>query len=345
MNPRPRVSAISKRRVLPALVACMIGSSMLHSSAAADETTKFTASHSQESPQGQIDKTETQESKNALSGKISANEQNSSSKVLYGKVGATQLPGTMQFRVARPETRRPEFELNTNRMQASVSKQDFGTLFSSISKAAKRLSNYNIELVVDRSMSMRKRDCPGGESRWEWCGLQSEQLSRELVPYASEGITITPFAGSYSVYEHQNPQQISNLFEQAELQFGTKLAEPLADRLNSIILQHNSRSKPTIIAVITDGIPHPAYEPQLTINVLIEASRRMIDPKEITVVFFQIGGQDKFGSQYLQALDNNLVGWGAKCDFVHTVSFDHLQQVGLARALVDSIEELDSQHR
>ena len=37
----------------------------------------------------------------------------------------------------------------------------------------RKLSDYNLQILVDRSMSMRKPDCPGGQSRWNWCGHEA----------------------------------------------------------------------------------------------------------------------------------------------------------------------------
>ncbi|MCC7531660.1 MAG: hypothetical protein IT342_24365, partial [Candidatus Melainabacteria bacterium] len=45
------------------------------------------------------------------------------------------------------------------------------------------LSEYDVELIVDSSQSMRKIDCPGGLSRWNWCGIQAKHLGRQLAPY------------------------------------------------------------------------------------------------------------------------------------------------------------------
>ena len=78
-------------------------------------------------------------------------------------------------------------------------------------------------------MSMRKPDCPGGLSRWQWCGQQAARLTQSLAPYVPNGLTIIPFATEYDVFEHATAQNIDYLFRRIGLQLGTRLYEPLAE--------------------------------------------------------------------------------------------------------------------
>ncbi|MBX3138026.1 hypothetical protein KF707_17495, partial [Candidatus Obscuribacterales bacterium] len=72
---------------------------------------------------------------------------------------------------------------------------------------------------------------------------------------------------------------------------------------------------------------------------LIQASKQMKTPHEVTVVFFQIGGADWRGRRFLDAMDNQLLNNGAKYDFVQNVTFEQLQEDGLALSLVKSIQK------
>jgi hypothetical protein len=201
------------------------------------------------------------------------------------------------------------------------------------------LARYDLELIVDHSMSMRAMDCPGFLSRWRWCGAQAHDLANQLTPYVPSGLTIIPFARSYEVYPHSSAQNIADLFDNLGFQRGTRLAEPLGDRLDNYFARRGPGSKPMLIVVITDGVPVPQYEPQMVIDTLIRATKRVKDPHEVTVVFFQIGDRDLQGKFFLNELDNNLVKYGARYDIVQNVPFNHLRQVGLARALLDSIQD------
>lgn len=207
------------------------------------------------------------------------------------------------------------------------------------------LSNFDLELIVDSSLSMRRRDCPNFLSRWEWCGMQTKELSRALAPFVVKGLTLTEFASDYQVYPNSRPERINQLFENPDFMWGTKLAEPLQDRLSNFFARRRPGSKPMLIAVITDGVPTPRYEPMLVIQTLINATKKMRDASEVTVVFFQIGGSDEKGRRFLSELDYNLVKYGARFDIVRTVSFEHLQKVGLSQALVQTVQDFAVQSK
>jgi hypothetical protein len=200
------------------------------------------------------------------------------------------------------------------------------------------LANYQVELIVDRSLSMRHKDCPGGLSRWAWCGMQAEELARALYPYAPNGLTITAFAWQYEVYQQVSASLLTNIFQHPNFAFGTRLAEPLTNRLNNFFNRRFQDTRPLLVGVITDGVPVPVPEPMMVRNELISASKALRGPSEVTVVFFQIGGKDAFGHRFLHDLDVNLVRHGARYPYVHTVPFERLTQIGLARALVETVQ-------
>jgi hypothetical protein len=204
---------------------------------------------------------------------------------------------------------------------------------------ARLIADYNLELLVDRSKSMQKTDCPGGLSRWEWCGQQAGNLAKSLGPYTPRGLTIVPFAGEYDVFEHASPQNIDKLFNSINLQLGTRLFEPLTERLDNYFAHRKPNSKPLLIVIVTDGIPSPRFEPGLVKQTLIEASQKMKSEDEVVVIVCQIGCDDRFGERYLTDLDQNLVNYGARYRFVHVVTFNDLQETGLGPAIVSQIKQ------
>lgn len=204
-------------------------------------------------------------------------------------------------------------------------------------QALKLLANYDIELIVDESLSMRKMDCPGGLSRWNWCGMQAGQLAKQLAPFVRNGFTLTTFAGGYNVYNNSTPENVMHLFQNPMFGLGTRMSQPLADRLNNFFNKNHNNGRPLLIAVITDGVPTPRREPLMVADVLIDATRRMRDPRDVTVVFFQIGQADFRGQRFLTYLDNGLLADGARFDIVRNVPMERLSEIGLAQSLVDSI--------
>jgi hypothetical protein len=199
------------------------------------------------------------------------------------------------------------------------------------------LSNYQLELIIDRSLSMRKPDCPGGLSRWDWCAMQAVGVARGLTPYIANGLTVTRFAGDFDVHEHVSEGEVVDILSRHDFQLGTRLCEPLAARLNQYFARRRPGSKPLLIAVITDGRPWPRPEPMMVAEELVAASRQMADAGEVTVVFFQIGSDDPRGRSYLLELGTQLTGLGARYQFVHTKTFEELEAKGLARALFDAV--------
>ena len=73
---------------------------------------------------------------------------------------------------------------------------------------AQVLSGYDIELIVDQSVSMENVDCPGGMTRWNWCGKQAKDLARQLAPFVQQGFTLTTFNKEYQVYRNASPKNI-----------------------------------------------------------------------------------------------------------------------------------------
>ncbi len=249
---------------------------------------------------------------------------------------------------------RPSFSLNATRFKQGVDQTD--TQLSSGApkfdvsafqqqplaggvQALRLLANYNIELIVDESMSMRRMDCPGGLSRWNWCGMQAGQLAKQLAPFVRNGFTLTTFAGDYNVYNNSTPDNVMHLFQNPMFSLGTRMAAPLEDRLNTFFSRQGADTKPLLLAVITDGCPAPKRQPMMVADTLIRATRRMRDPGDVTVVFFQIGGADYKGQRFLSYLDTGLVADGARFDIVKNVPMERLQQIGLAQSLVDSIHD------
>jgi hypothetical protein len=258
-------------------------------------------------------------------------------------------PQRMQMQNASPD--RAPFRLNADQGQFNLN-VDKSAMFNGIQNSPLKgnvsvqlLSQYDVELIVDESNSMRRRDCPGGLSRWEWCGMQARNLSNLLAPFVPRGLTLSTFASGYNVYENSKPNDIVELFDQPFFSGGTRLSRPLRDRLTSYFRNRRPGSKPVIIGVITDGVPVPRTEPRMVAETLIAATQHMQSPHEVTVVFFQIGGTDFRGRHFLEQMDNRLVDYGAKYDFVKTVTFEQLQADGLAGSMVKSIQDFASRNQ
>jgi len=236
---------------------------------------------------------------------------------------------------------RPPFNLNAQQSGLMDSVQGGPPLRGNVS--VDLLAKFDVELIVDESLSMMKTDCPGGLSRWDWCGVQARNLSQLLAPHVPNGLTLSTFASNYRVYENSKPKDIIDLFATPFFHGGTRLSRPLQDRLGTYFRNRKPGSKPMLICVITDGVPAPRVEPYNVADTLIAATKQMRNPHEVTVVFFQIGGNDRRGKEFLAQMDHQLTGYGAKYDFVKSVSFEQLMREGLAQSMVNSVRDFGRQ--
>ncbi|MBX9690211.1 MAG: VWA domain-containing protein [Candidatus Obscuribacterales bacterium] len=203
--------------------------------------------------------------------------------------------------------------------------------------AAKSLADFELELIVDESSSMLRRDCPGDLSRWEWCGEQLSDLSRQLSPYVQQGFTLVTFSSDYEVLKNATPEDLVERFNKHLLDVGTRLSLPLNSRLKHYFETKNSSSKPLLIVVITDGMPHPRTEPALVIDSIIDASKRVKNERELTIAVFQIGHDNPDGKSFVKEIDEQLVSRGANHDIVKSLPFEELERVGLVNALVSMV--------
>jgi hypothetical protein len=231
------------------------------------------------------------------------------------------------------QTLTPSAALNTIRQTLDTSQ------FKLRTETTLALSKYKLELIIDRSLTMRKRDCPGGLSRWDWCAYQTEDLSKALAKLAPEGIAITRFAADFDTLENAGPQAVSSTLWRHDFQRGTCLAEPLDARINNYFARRKPGDKPLLIAVITDGCPAPRPEPMMVRQVLLNASKIIRQPGDLAIVFLQIGGDDIGGQNYLLSLSSDRRFSGAGRQFVFTKTFEELLQIGLAQGLLDAVKQ------
>jgi len=201
----------------------------------------------------------------------------------------------------------------------------------------KKLLDYNIELVIDISGSMHEEDGTNGLSKFDWCRDQVTSLSERLAPYA-RNLTITVFNERYQTAESCNRDAVLGIYSQVQPHGSTDLVDPLMARCESALANYRPGGKPTLIAVITDGLPNHPRDPFVVNQALINYTKRLSSPKQVIITFLQIG--DGFdGQEFCLDLDQNLVKEGAAYDIVDTRTFAQLKSEGLTQALIHAIEK------
>lgn len=225
-----------------------------------------------------------------------------------------------------------------------------------------RLSQRDVVLIIDQSSSMLTHDCPGpgfggsmgggksllsgvmgiplggAVSRWKWCTAQTAELSRQTAQIFDQGITVVMFSSGFEVFPQVTLKQVPELFARNRPMGGTNLAPALGSQIGAYFKRRAERRgnvKPIVIGIVTDGCPNNR---QSVKQAIIEATHMMRNPQEITIVFFLIGGMDYQGERFVGGLESNLTRQGAAFPIVKGIRFDELRQIGLAKALAQSLQ-------
>ncbi len=89
------------------------------------------------------------------------------------------------------------------------------------------------------------------------------------------------------------------------------------------------------ILVVTDGEPD---DRKAVMVAIIEASRQMERDEELAISMIQVGS-DAIASQFLKALDDQLLGVGAKFDICDTITIDDMADMTLSEVLLNAIHD------
>lgn len=201
-----------------------------------------------------------------------------------------------------------------------------------------QLSHFDLSVLIDRSGSMNTRDCPdifSGKnralSRWEWCREQTAMLARQTAGALPAGITVVPFSSKAVRYENASPQVINNIFNATSPEGSTNLADALRLEFDRYFQDRDAgfRSRPLMIAVITDGVPDSKGAVR---RVIEEATQRMNSPQEIRICFFLIG-DDRAGEDFVDELVDSFDNNNSRVQMIVRHPFAEVNQVGLPRSL------------
>lgn len=220
------------------------------------------------------------------------------------------------------------------------------------------LGNRDVILLIDKSGSMSDKDCPPprnglrflsrrGEAaepvtRWDWCENELTAMAGYAAPGLPNGMRVVLFSNRSIAYNGVRINQVNQIFRANYPEGTTNATEALKTQLDWFLQNRaasGGRSRPVVIAVITDGLPNNSRSLK---KVIIDATAQMQMPDEVAITFLQVGF-DKSGISLVHQLDDNLTADGARFDIVDCKDFHELTANGLGRALIDAINEASMQ--
>jgi len=193
------------------------------------------------------------------------------------------------------------------------------------------LAGRDYTLIIDKSGSMGTRDQAGGKSRWQAVKESTIALANKCEELDPNGITVYTFAGRFKRYENVTAAKVEQIFQENEPSGSTNLTAVLQDALDHFFRKTDKRYE--TILVITDGEPD---DRKSVFEVIINATQKMTKDEELAISFLQIGN-DPQATQFLKALDDKLMGVGAKFDIVDTVTFADMEDMTLTEVLTNAI--------
>ncbi|MBD1860853.1 VWA domain-containing protein [Trichocoleus desertorum] len=193
-------------------------------------------------------------------------------------------------------------------------------------------------LIVDKSGSMSTPDQRGGRSRWMEVQESTLALARKCEQFDPDGITVYLFSGRFKRYDDVTSAKVEQLFQENDPAGTTNLAAVLQDATNYYFQRKAAgKTKPAgeTILVITDGEPD---DRRAVMEVIVDASRKMERDEELAISFIQIGA-DPQATKFLQALDEQLAGVGAKFDICDAITFADIEEMSLSEVLLNAIND------
>lgn len=199
------------------------------------------------------------------------------------------------------------------------------------------LAKYDYVIMIDKSGSMSTTDCPGGKSRWAYAQEQTEAIARQAAQFDSDGIDVVVFSGTPKEYKGVTPDKVSQIFIENSPGSSTDTAAALELVLGGYRARKaaDANTKPLIVICITDGEPNDRGAVD---KVIINHTNTMTNDNETGITFIQIG-KDAGARQFLQHLDDDLQGLGAKYDIVDTKNEEEMDKLSITDLLVAAITD------
>jgi uncharacterized protein with von Willebrand factor type A (vWA) domain len=188
-------------------------------------------------------------------------------------------------------------------------------------------------IVYDKSGSMSTADC-NGKTRWDAAKESAMAIARKCETLDPDGIDAYFFNNSFKRYEGVKSEKIEQIFGENDPIGGTDTAGVLTDIFRA---WRENGKKPTTALIVTDGEPNDQAAVK---RAIIEVTKEMDADEQLALSFLQIG-RDGGAKSFLESLDDDLVGQGAKFDIVDTKTFDAIEagNLTIADVLIAAVDD------
>lgn len=193
-------------------------------------------------------------------------------------------------------------------------------------------------LLIDKSQSMSTQDQPEGKSRWEVAKESTYALAKQCEEYDPDGITVYLFSSRFKRYDNVTSDKVTQIYAENDPMGKTDLLTVLEDAIENYFQRKAAgEAKPNgeTFLVITDGEPE---DRKGVMRLIIETSRRLDRDQELGISMIQVGDDPKV-TEYLKALDDQLLEAGAKFDIVDTITMTEMGNSSLPEVLLKAITD------
>jgi len=192
-------------------------------------------------------------------------------------------------------------------------------------------TKYDYVILIDKSGSTSRRDCPNNLSRWEQEKEWAKSIAQKCETYDTDGIDVILFDSNITHFTGVTSAKVDEIFRKESPGTSTNLAGALKKALQPFLNRRKEQSsgffgigkkpltidfsikvKPMIIIVLTDGEPDDRFA---VIDVIKKTTECIQGRDEVGITFVQVGN-DTCARSFLMRLDDDLVFDGAKFDIV-----------------------------
>lgn len=201
-----------------------------------------------------------------------------------------------------------------------------------------KIADRDYVLLLDRSSSMSTED-QGGKTRWQAAEEGTLGIVRKCVTLDPDGIDVVTFANQPKLTRNvKDDSAVRNIFSEQEPNGSTNLTAALEVAFTNHFGKPKTaegKTRGTTIVVITDGEPDDRVSVAKSI---VGAANKIDADEDLAVSFIQIGN-DPRAKAFLNSLDNDLKGQGAKFDIVDAKTMDDVGNSSVAEVLAAAISD------